>query len=101
LKMFHSEIQNDHAAIKKEEANYQPIPQIANVTEQDVQENYKKIKKDIQLLVAAELNKLEAPEKPVVEKQKPVRKRALRPSVSPARKTKKSKVKDQEQTISM
>jgi len=101
LKMFHCEIQNDHAAIKKEEENYQPIPQIANVTEQDVQENYKRIKKDIQNLVAGELKKLEEAEKPVKEKAKPVRKKALRPSVSPARKTKKPKAKEPEQTMSM
>jgi hypothetical protein len=101
LKMFHSEIQNDHAAIKKEEANYQPIPQIAHVTEQDVQENYKRIKRDIQNLVAGELKKLEEPEKPVKEKAKLVQKKALRPSVRPSGKGKRSKAVEPEQAMSM
>ncbi|MBB6130842.1 conjugal transfer protein MobC [Mucilaginibacter lappiensis] len=61
LKMFHAELQNDHAAIKKEEENYKPLPVVANVTEQDIQENYKSIKRDIERLLAAELKKLESP----------------------------------------
>ncbi|MEO6522798.1 MAG: conjugal transfer protein MobC [Mucilaginibacter sp.] len=60
LKMFHSEIQNDHAAIAKEEAAYQPIPVIAIVTDEDVLENYRKIKSDVQQLVTGELAKLDA-----------------------------------------
>jgi hypothetical protein len=48
LKVFHGEIQNNHAAIKTEEDNYQPIPLIAKVSETDIKENYKKIKEDIQ-----------------------------------------------------
>lgn len=48
LKVFHDEIQNNHAAIKTEEDNYQPIPLIAKVSETDIKENYKKIKEDIQ-----------------------------------------------------
>jgi hypothetical protein len=31
---------NDHEAIAKEEAAYQPIPNVAMVTEEDVLENY-------------------------------------------------------------
>jgi len=60
LKMFHSKIQNDHAAIAKEEAAYKPFPVIKQVTAEDVQENYRKIKSDIRELVAEELAKLEA-----------------------------------------
>lgn len=59
LKMFHSKIQNDHAAIAKEEAAYKPFPVIKRVTAEDVQENYRKIKADIRELVAEELAKLE------------------------------------------
>src|SRR5690606_8404228 len=32
LKVFHSEVQNDHAAIAAEEATYRPIPKVATVT---------------------------------------------------------------------
>ena len=103
LKMFHSEIQQDHEAIKREEEKYKPIPIIAEVTEQDVQENYQKIRRDIRNLVFSELKKLEAPEKTVKEKGKPTRKRALRPSVKSARKSKtaKSQNNDQERSLSM
>ncbi len=59
LKVFHSEIQNDHAAIKVEEETYKPIPVIEQVTDLDVQENYKRIKADIDDLFKVELMKLE------------------------------------------
>lgn len=58
LKMFHAEIINDHAAIKAEEEKYKPLPKIREVTEEDVQENYKGIKQDIQDLIERELTKL-------------------------------------------
>lgn len=58
LKIFHSEIQNDHAAIKAEESRYKPIPDIARVTEEDVRENYKKIKREIEDLIESELGLL-------------------------------------------
>jgi len=56
--MFHAELQNDHAAIKKEEENYIPLLLVADVTEQDIQENYKSIKRDIERLLVSELEKL-------------------------------------------
>src|SRR5690606_28772008 len=58
LKMFHGEIQNDHEAIKNEEAAYQMIPVIDNVTAADVEEVYKKIKAEVKELVINELEKL-------------------------------------------
>lgn len=58
LKVFHSEIQNDHAAIKAEEDGYSPIPVIENVTEEDITENYKKIKREVAELLERELDKL-------------------------------------------
>jgi len=60
LKLFHSEIQNDHQAIAKEEATYKPIPLIEYVSPEDVEENYKKIKTEITLLVKEEMEKIEA-----------------------------------------
>ncbi|MES2418333.1 MAG: conjugal transfer protein MobC [Bacteroidota bacterium] len=59
LKVFHSEIQNDHAAIKAEEEAYKSIPVIAKVTDQDIEENYKKIKQDIEELFTIELKKID------------------------------------------
>ncbi|HEX8377631.1 MAG TPA: conjugal transfer protein MobC, partial [Pedobacter sp.] len=46
LKVFHSEIQNDHAEIKKEEDNYKHLPVFEKVTEEDLQENYHNVKSD-------------------------------------------------------
>ncbi len=51
LKMFHSEIQNDHRAIADEEQGYVSIPVVKKVTEHDVQENYLKIKREVEELM--------------------------------------------------
>ncbi len=48
LKVFHSEILNDHEAIRVEEMAYQKIPSIRAITHQEIQDNYYRIKQDIQ-----------------------------------------------------
>lgn len=58
LKMFHCEIQNDHTKIAHQQQFYQEIPFIQKVTQQDVNENYQKIKSDIADLLYLELNKI-------------------------------------------
>lgn len=58
LKMFHAEIINDHAAIKAEEGKYVPLPKVSKVTDEEVLENYKRIKADVQELVEFELGRL-------------------------------------------
>jgi len=63
LKMFHAEIQNNHDAIAIEEAGYKPIPKPRKVTAEEVQENYNRIKKDIEDLVKTEMNKLKEKQK--------------------------------------
>lgn len=60
LKMFHSRIQNDHEAIAKEEAGFKPIPKVADVTEEDVLENYISIKADIEHLIRSEMTLINA-----------------------------------------
>jgi hypothetical protein len=60
LKVFHSEIQNDHAAIKAEEEQFIAIPEIDKVTPLDIQENYKMIKSDIENLIKKEIGILKA-----------------------------------------
>ncbi|SMD01212.1 conjugal transfer protein MobC [Pedobacter nyackensis] len=57
-KMFHGEIQNDHQTISDEEANYKSLPLIQVVTDEDVRENYLKVKKDVQHLMELELKKI-------------------------------------------
>lgn len=58
LKIFHSEIQNDHDAIASEEKGYVPIPIVQQVTEDDIQENYLRIKREVEDLISTELTKL-------------------------------------------
>ncbi|QNL50309.1 YWFCY domain-containing protein [Olivibacter sp. SDN3] len=59
-KIFHAEIQNDHEAIKAEEASYRDIPLVEKVTSEDIQETYLNIKDDIQQLITKELAKITA-----------------------------------------
>ena len=68
LKIFHSEIQNDHKAIANEEEAYQAIPIIKKISETDIQENYLKIKADIELIFELELKKIDD-RKPKVENE--------------------------------
>jgi hypothetical protein len=59
LKMFHSEIQNDHEAIALEEKGYKEIPMVKKVTAEMVEENYKQIKREIFDLLKTECAKQE------------------------------------------
>lgn len=57
LKVFHSEILNDHEAIRAEECAYNNIPQVRQVTQDAIQDNYYKIKEDIELILERNLRK--------------------------------------------
>lgn len=57
-KAFHSQIQNDHSAIKKEEAKYAGIPKTRSLIQEEVNENYLLIKRDINELVEKELERM-------------------------------------------
>ncbi|WP_460692996.1 conjugal transfer protein MobC [Mucilaginibacter puniceus] len=58
LKTFHSAIQNDHDAIKREEEAYKPIPSVREVDQAEVLMNYHQIKEDIKVLVETVLSQL-------------------------------------------
>jgi len=60
LKIFHNEIQNDHAALKKEEDNYKPIPVVKQVSSEEIQETYARVKEDINNLLFTELAMIKA-----------------------------------------
>jgi len=75
LKMFHAEILNDHDAIAREEAGYQPIPKPRKVTAEEVQENYSKVKKDIEYLVKTEMEKLKQKQKLSARRDKQLKKK--------------------------
>lgn len=51
LKTFHCALQNDHQALKAEQASYLPLPTIRVVDNNIVQRNYLQIKKDVEDLV--------------------------------------------------
>ncbi|MGC3947977.1 MAG: conjugal transfer protein MobC [Chryseolinea sp.] len=51
LKVFHAEILNDHASLKKEQDSYLPIPSVREVTQEEIQQNYSKIREDIRLII--------------------------------------------------
>jgi hypothetical protein len=55
LKVFHAEILNDHAAIRQEEESYKPIPAIRSISHYDIEQNYFRIKKDIQHILETKL----------------------------------------------
>jgi hypothetical protein len=55
LKVFHAEIMNDHQAIRKEEEGYKSIPQIRNISHYEIQQNYFRIKHEIQDIVNSKL----------------------------------------------
>lgn len=58
LKTFHAGIVNDHDALKKEMDNYQDIPVIRSIDNGLIQHNYIQIKKDIQDIIDAEMERL-------------------------------------------
>ncbi|MEZ7506088.1 TraM recognition domain-containing protein [Flavobacterium sp. Arc2] len=58
LKTFHSEIINDHEALKKEEANYKNIDVIRKIDTTIVQRNYLQVKLDIQEIMQSEIEQL-------------------------------------------
>ncbi|WP_428329663.1 conjugal transfer protein MobC [Mucilaginibacter sp.] len=51
LKTFHSEIQNNHEAMKAEELNFTPIPIIRQIDPAIIQINYYQIKEDIKNII--------------------------------------------------
>jgi hypothetical protein len=55
LKVFHAEILNNHAAIKKEEDSYKPIPAIRKISHYEIQENYFRIKEDIKQITQSKI----------------------------------------------
>lgn len=58
LKVFHSEIINDHEALNKEQNSYQDIPVIRKIDTSVIQRNYLQIKQDIQNIIHSEMERL-------------------------------------------
>jgi YWFCY protein/Type IV secretory system Conjugative DNA transfer len=60
LKMFHSEIINDHERLNAEVSTYRDIPVVSNVTQKQVLDNYYQVKMDIKRLIGEEVGRLKA-----------------------------------------
>lgn len=58
LKAFHAEIINDHNALKQEEERYQPIPQVRNISQEEVEDNYRCIKREVEEVIRMELERV-------------------------------------------
>jgi hypothetical protein len=58
LKAFHSEIINEHEALKTEEQGYKPIPVIRKVDNSMVQRNYLQIKQEVQDIILSEKERM-------------------------------------------
>ncbi|MGN7986034.1 conjugal transfer protein MobC [Pedobacter sp. 22226] len=54
LKMFHCEIQNDHAKIAAEDAGFEDIPDVSCVKDTDIRLAYERIKAEVAQIIAAE-----------------------------------------------
>jgi hypothetical protein len=57
LKTFHNTIQNDHEAIRREEAEFQPIPAVRNIDHAEILRAYHQIKEDVKGIVEGVLSK--------------------------------------------
>jgi hypothetical protein len=58
LKAFHCEIQNNHETLRAEQKGYKPLPRVRRVDNSMVQRNYHQIKKDVEDLVSAEMDRM-------------------------------------------
>jgi TusA-related sulfurtransferase len=58
LKAFHCEIQNNHEGLRTEQKGYKPLPIVRKVDNSMVQRNYHQIKKDVEDLVSAEMDRM-------------------------------------------
>jgi hypothetical protein len=57
LKVFHSEIMNDHEGIRNEENAYLDIPEVRKVTQEEIQDTYFRIKQEVKMIVEDKLNR--------------------------------------------
>ncbi len=79
LKAFHCEIQNNHEALKREEASYSPLPAIRDISQEEVLSTYDMIREDIRTLVQEELQKLQASSEKIPAEGQPKKKDAESP----------------------
>ncbi|HET7117975.1 MAG TPA: conjugal transfer protein MobC [Hanamia sp.] len=60
LKMFHAEIINDADKLNEEVSHYKEIPDVSNVIQQQVMDNYYQVKMEVKRLIGEEVERLKA-----------------------------------------
>ncbi len=60
LRVFHSEIINDHDKRNTEVSNYRDFPAVLNITQQQVLGNYYQVKMEVKRLIGEEVERLKA-----------------------------------------
>ncbi len=58
LKTFHSEIINDHEALKYEASHYRELPELQKISPSMVMDNYLNVKREIQQLIETEIARI-------------------------------------------
>lgn len=58
LKAFCAEVVNDHEVLSKEQEKYKELPTISKVSSGDVLNNFLQIKKDIEVIVQTEIERM-------------------------------------------
>jgi hypothetical protein len=58
LKTFHSEIINDHEALRREEESYVEIPVVRKLDDAMIQQNFAQIRRDVQEIIYTEMERL-------------------------------------------
>ena len=58
LKMFHAEIINDAKKLNLEVSQYKEIPEVSNVSQQQVLDNYYQVKMEVKRLIGEEVELL-------------------------------------------
>jgi hypothetical protein len=54
-KAFHAQFVNDHSSLAAEEKSFQPIPEIRKITQEEIMENYFRIKKEVKTIIETEM----------------------------------------------
>jgi len=58
LKTFCAEILNDHDLLSQERSSYKSLPEISNVNQKKILDNYLQIKKDVQSILQTEMERM-------------------------------------------
>lgn len=58
LKAFHSEIENDHQKLQREEKGFKALPKVRELDQEEVDANYLRIKREVEEIVRTEMERV-------------------------------------------